>query len=231
MSRHGFDSKVETDRFPTRYTDRFPGGKRPDILTDPDPDPDTTQTAVDAASEPDPMRVAVSCAVIATPSRMLPTVGHRTWTPSPESEPVDGERGALVAPPSVAAYDSQIGQAAYKGGVSALTLPAALVRHIAGNPMLNGEVIRLDGAPHGTSLMDETRHGAHRCPNTSSLGNSGTAESEFAQPSTPGPASAAGHGPTWSLPGHLTTRAPWCAHRQSLRRCTDIFSPGIAHEA
>ncbi|WGR62575.1 SDR family NAD(P)-dependent oxidoreductase (plasmid) [Paracoccus ferrooxidans] len=112
-----------------------------------------------------------------------------------------GERGVMVNTASIAAYDGQIGQAAYaasKGGVAALTLPAArelarhgirvmtiapgifatpmmaglpqevqdslganvpfpprlgnpaeyaaLVRHIVENQMLNGEVIRLDGA-------------------------------------------------------------------------------------
>ncbi|MBI4755005.1 MAG: 3-hydroxyacyl-CoA dehydrogenase [Betaproteobacteria bacterium] len=112
-----------------------------------------------------------------------------------------GERGVIVATASVAAFDGQIGQAAYaasKGGVVAMTLPiarelarfgirvmtiapgifetpmlmgmppevqealgkmvpfpprlgrpaeyAALVRHIVENEMLNGEVIRLDGA-------------------------------------------------------------------------------------
>jgi NAD(P)-dependent dehydrogenase (short-subunit alcohol dehydrogenase family) len=113
----------------------------------------------------------------------------------------DGERGVIVNTASVAAFDGQIGQAAYaasKGGVAALTLPAArelaahgirvvtiapglfetpmmaglkpevqdslgrsvpfpsrlgrpaeyaaLVQHICENTMLNGEVIRLDGA-------------------------------------------------------------------------------------
>ena len=113
----------------------------------------------------------------------------------------DGERGVIVNTASIAAFDGQIGQAAYaasKGGVVALTLPvarelarfgirvvtiapgifetpmmagftqevqdalgksvpfpqrlghptefAALVRHICENTMLNGEVIRLDGA-------------------------------------------------------------------------------------
>jgi NAD(P)-dependent dehydrogenase (short-subunit alcohol dehydrogenase family) len=117
------------------------------------------------------------------------------------NEPVDGDRGVIVNTASVAAYDGQIGQAAYsasKGGVVGLTLPvardladrqirvvtiapgvfetpiltglsdeakqslgtqvphparlgrpeeyAALVQHIAENPMLNGETIRLDGA-------------------------------------------------------------------------------------
>jgi NAD(P)-dependent dehydrogenase (short-subunit alcohol dehydrogenase family) len=40
----------------------------------------------------------------------------------------DGERGAIVSTASVAAYEGQIGQAAYaasKGGIAALTLPAA----------------------------------------------------------------------------------------------------------
>lgn len=113
----------------------------------------------------------------------------------------DGERGVIVNTASVAAFDGQIGQAAYaasKGGVVGMTLPIArdlartgirvltiapgifetpmmagmtdevraslaaqvpfpsrlgrpaeyaqLARHIFENPMLNGEVIRLDGA-------------------------------------------------------------------------------------
>ena len=112
-----------------------------------------------------------------------------------------GERGVIVNTASVAAFDGQIGQAAYsasKGGIVGMTLPiarefarigvrvmpiapgtfdtpllaglpeparqslaqqvpfpsrlgrpaeyAALVRHICENEMLNGEVIRLDGA-------------------------------------------------------------------------------------
>ena len=117
-----------------------------------------------------------------------------------EPEPT-GERGVLISTASVAAYDGQIGQAAYsasKGGVVGMTLPIArdlarngirnmtiapgifgtpmmftmpaelqaalaasvpfpsrlgtpadyakLVHHIVTNDMLNGEVIRLDGA-------------------------------------------------------------------------------------
>jgi NAD(P)-dependent dehydrogenase (short-subunit alcohol dehydrogenase family) len=113
----------------------------------------------------------------------------------------DGERGVIVCTASVAAFDGQIGQAAYsasKGGIVGMTLPiarelgrygirvmsiapgifetpmmgqipaeakaalekmvpfpprlgrgaefASLVRQIIENPMLNGEVIRLDGA-------------------------------------------------------------------------------------
>lgn len=119
------------------------------------------------------------------------------------TQPVEGtdDRGVIVCTASVAAFDGQIGQAAYaasKGGIVALTLPlarefaqqnirvcsigpgifdtpmmaglpeaareslgkqtpfpprlgnpaeyAALARHIFENQMLNGEVIRLDGA-------------------------------------------------------------------------------------
>lgn len=113
----------------------------------------------------------------------------------------DGEKGVVINTASVAAFDGQIGQAAYsasKAGVVGMTLPiarefaeygirimtiapgifgtpmlrafpqniqdalgkmvpfpkrlgepsefAALVRHIVENPMLNGEVIRIDGA-------------------------------------------------------------------------------------
>ncbi len=113
----------------------------------------------------------------------------------------DGERGVIVSTASIAAFDGQIGQAAYaasKGGIAAMTLPIArelgqkgirvvavapgifntpmmetvsdrarqalenqtvfpkrmgnaeefaeLVRHIIENIMINGDVIRLDGA-------------------------------------------------------------------------------------
>ena len=113
----------------------------------------------------------------------------------------EGERGVIVNTASIAAFDGQVGQAAYaasKGGIASMTLPiarelarhgirvvsiapgifetpmmagmphevqealgksvpfpprlgrpaefAALVRHICENSMLNGEVIRLDGA-------------------------------------------------------------------------------------
>jgi len=120
---------------------------------------------------------------------------------APNERLATGERGVIVSTASVAAYDGQIGQAAYaasKGGVVGMTLPIArdlaglgirnmtiapgifgtpmvfgmpqevqdalgasvpfpsrlgtpqdyakLVRHIFENDMLNGEVIRLDGA-------------------------------------------------------------------------------------
>lgn len=119
-----------------------------------------------------------------------------------EREPnADGERGVVINTASVAAYEGQIGQAAYsssKGGIVGLTLPAArefarsgirvlaiapglfatpmllgmpqeiqdnlaatlpfpsrfgtpkeyakLVLHMVDNPILNGEVVRLDSA-------------------------------------------------------------------------------------
>ena len=118
-----------------------------------------------------------------------------------KSDPVGEERGVIINTASVAAFDGQIGQAAYsasKGGVVGMTLPiardladkgirvmtiapglfdtpllaglpepakqslgaqvphpsrlgkpaeyGALAVHIVENPMLNGEVIRLDGA-------------------------------------------------------------------------------------
>jgi len=118
-----------------------------------------------------------------------------------KTEPIGEERGVIVNTASVAAFDGQIGQAAYsasKGGVVGMTLPiardlaskairvvtiapglfdtpllaglpepareslgkqvphpsrlgnpdeyGALAVHIIENPMLNGEVIRLDGA-------------------------------------------------------------------------------------
>lgn len=181
------------------------------------------QAAVDAAGELGELRIAVTCAGIGTPGRV---VGKRGPLPLEDyrkvievnligtfnvlrlasaamaaQEPVDGDRGVVVMTASIAAYDGQIGQAAYassKGGVVGLTLPAArdladkgvrvvtiapgtfmtpmlaglpeeataalaagvphpsrlgdpsefaaLAGHIVSNGMLNGEVVRLDGA-------------------------------------------------------------------------------------
>jgi NAD(P)-dependent dehydrogenase (short-subunit alcohol dehydrogenase family) len=184
---------------------------------------DDVAAAVDAASELGPLRVVVNCAGLGTPGRV---VGKRGPLPLEQFtrvvtvnligtfnvirlsaarmldvEPADGERGVIVNTASIAAFDGQIGQAAYaasKGAVVGMTLPiardladkhirvvtvapgtfdtpmlaglpqeareslaaqiphpsrlgqpsefGALVRHIVENPMLNGEVIRLDGA-------------------------------------------------------------------------------------
>jgi NAD(P)-dependent dehydrogenase (short-subunit alcohol dehydrogenase family) len=171
------------------------------------------------------LRVVVSCAGIGTPGRVVDKKGEPLDLGSfrrvievnligtfnvlrlaaarmQGNEPnAAGERGVVVNTASIAAYEGQIGQAAYaasKGGVVGLTLPvardlaasgirvctiapglfgtpmlmglpeparealaasipfpprlgepseyAALACHIAENPMLNGEVIRLDGA-------------------------------------------------------------------------------------
>jgi len=184
---------------------------------------ESVAAAVAAAAELGQLRVAVNCAGIGPTAR---TVGKNGPFPLDlfqkvvevnligtfnvirlaaaaigQAEPVDGERGVIVNTASVAAFDGQIGQAAYaasKGGIVALTLPVArdlassqirvvtiapglfatpllaglpaeaqdslgkqvphpsrlgepaeyahLVTSIVGNPMLNGETIRLDGA-------------------------------------------------------------------------------------
>ena len=182
------------------------------------------RAAVDAAIALGPLRGLVNCAGISAAAK---TVGREGAHPlalfsrivgvnlvgsfnmirlaaeaMAGNEPqASGERGVIVSTASVAAYDGQIGQAAYaasKGGVAAMTLPIArdlarhgirnmciapglfatpmmaampqavqdslaasvpfpsrlgtpadfarLVRHIIHNEMLNGEVIRLDGA-------------------------------------------------------------------------------------
>lgn len=129
---------------------------------------------------------------------MIRLAAERMTAGTPNAE---GERGVIVSTASIAAFDGQIGQAAYaasKGGIVSLTLPiarelarsgirvvtiapgifetpmmaalpkeaqdslgkmvpfpprlgrpaefASLVAEIVRNPMLNGEVIRLDGA-------------------------------------------------------------------------------------
>jgi NAD(P)-dependent dehydrogenase (short-subunit alcohol dehydrogenase family) len=186
-------------------------------------DEDQVQAAVDAAAGLGTLRVAVNCAGVATPGRVigkrgvLPLEAFRTVidinligtfnvlrlaaAEMINNAPVDGDRGVVVMTASVAAFDGQIGQAAYaasKGGIAALTLSAArdladkairvmtiapgvmetpmmaglpgetrttlealvphparlgrpteyaqLVDAIIANPLLNGEIIRLDGA-------------------------------------------------------------------------------------
>ncbi len=186
-------------------------------------DTDTVSAALDVADGLGALRVAVNCAGTANAIRVLGRGGvfpledfTRVVTINligtfnvirlaaeriVRHDPVDGERGVIVNTASVAAFDGQIGQAAYaasKGGVVGMTLPiardladklirvvtvapglfdtpllaglpedarvslggqvphpsrlgdpaeyAALVAHIVDNPMLNGEVIRLDGA-------------------------------------------------------------------------------------
>ena len=183
------------------------------------------QAAVDvAANELGGLHVLVNCAGVGWPGRVLTREGKATDIERFEAvirinligtfnvirlaaqqmasqEPDGEERGVIVNTASIAAFDGQIGQAAYassKGGVAGLTLPvardlasklircatiapgifdtpmlaglpdearaklaehvphphrlgnpaeyAALVLHIVENPMINGEVIRLDAA-------------------------------------------------------------------------------------
>jgi len=171
-----------------------------------------------------PARIAVNCAGVGTPGRIIGRDGPLSLDAfrrvievnligsfnllrvaaaemSTLDPLADGERGIIVSTASVAAYEGQIGQAAYsasKGGIVSMTLPAArelarygvrvaaiapgvfetpmvqglppnvqqslaasvpfpnrlgrpaeyaaLVLHLCRNPMINGEVIRLDGA-------------------------------------------------------------------------------------
>ena len=186
-------------------------------------DEDQVQAAVAAATQLGTLRVVVNCAGVATPGRVISKRGvlplktfqtvidinlvgsfnvlRLAAATMIDNEPLDGDRGLLIMTASVAAFDGQIGQAAYaasKGGVASLTLTAArdladkairvmtiapgvmetpmmaglpgetksiletLVPHpkrlgrpeeyamlvcaIIENPLLNGEVIRLDGA-------------------------------------------------------------------------------------
>ncbi len=187
-------------------------------------DEESVQAAVDAALDLGGLYGAINCAGVAAAEKVLGKDGPHSLASftkvvqvnlvgtfnvvrlaaaaMQENEPAaEGERGVIVNTASVAAYDGQIGQAAYaasKGGVVSLTLPvareladsgirvvaiapgifetpmmaslpekareslskqtpfpvrlgrpeeyAALVQHIIENEMLNGEVIRLDGA-------------------------------------------------------------------------------------
>ncbi|MBU8812419.1 3-hydroxyacyl-CoA dehydrogenase [Mycolicibacterium goodii] len=179
--------------------------------------------ALDVAESMGPVRINVNCAGIGNAIKTLskngpfPLDGFRKVVEVnligtfnvirlsaeriAKTEPIAGERGVIINTASVAAFDGQIGQAAYsasKGGVVGMTLPiardlsrelirvvtiapglfktpllgslpeeaqkslgqqvphparlgdpdeyGALAQHIVENPMLNGEVIRLDGA-------------------------------------------------------------------------------------
>ncbi|HYY45103.1 MAG TPA: 3-hydroxyacyl-CoA dehydrogenase [Actinomycetota bacterium] len=183
------------------------------------------QAAVDlAAAEFGGLHIVVNCAGVGFPGRVLTRDGspidlerfefivrvnligsfnviRLAAAQMAKQEAIGEERGVIINTASIAAFDGQIGQAAYaasKGGIVGLTLPvardlagklircasiapgtfdtpmlaglpdetrqklaeviphprrlgrpeeyAALVSHIVENPMLNGEVIRLDGA-------------------------------------------------------------------------------------
>jgi NAD(P)-dependent dehydrogenase (short-subunit alcohol dehydrogenase family) len=107
-------------------------------------------TALDAADRLGPLRVVVSCAGIGTPGKVLGRDGVLPLTAfervvrvnlvgtfnvirlaaerMARTEPSGEERGVIVCTASVAAFDGQIGQAAYsasKAGVAGMTLPIA----------------------------------------------------------------------------------------------------------
>ncbi|TDK84924.1 3-hydroxyacyl-CoA dehydrogenase [Mycobacterium paragordonae] len=186
-------------------------------------DEDGVAKALDLAESLGPVRINVNCAGIGNAIKTLskdgpfPLKGFKKVVEVnligtfnvlrlaaeriAKTEPVGEERGVIINTASVAAFDGQIGQAAYsasKGGVVGMTLPiardlsrelirvvtiapglfktpllgslpeeaqkslgkqvphparlgdpdeyGALAVHILENPMLNGEVIRLDGA-------------------------------------------------------------------------------------
>lgn len=119
--------------------------------------PDEVAAAVDFAAGLGDLRVAVNCAGVATPGKVLGRGGALALEEFERvvrinlvgtfnvirlaaekiaaTEPIDGERGVIIDTASVAAFDGQIGQPAYaasKGGVAALTLPVAreLARHL-----------------------------------------------------------------------------------------------------
>ena len=114
------------------------------------------QRAIAVAAELGPLRIVVNCAGIATAGRVVARSGPLPLADFERGirvnligtfnvlrlaaaqmaglDEVDGERGVIVNTSSVAAFDGQIGQAAYsasKGAISAMTLPIA--RELAGS--------------------------------------------------------------------------------------------------
>src|SRR3954447_879349 len=114
-------------------------------------DPEQVRAAVARAAEPGPLRTVVNCAGIGPSARILGKKGlhdlelyatvvrvnligtFNVLAVSAEqiagTDPDEqGQRGVIVNTASIAAYDGQVGQAAYsssKGGIVGLTLPAA----------------------------------------------------------------------------------------------------------
>ncbi|HSK23316.1 MAG TPA: 3-hydroxyacyl-CoA dehydrogenase [Egicoccus sp.] len=113
-------------------------------------DPDAVGEAIAQAGELGEVRVAVNCAGVGWASRVLGKQGPHDLElfrkvvevnlvgtfnvlrlaaqAMADNEPVDGDRGVIVNTASIAAFDGQIGQAAYsasKGGVVGMTLPIA----------------------------------------------------------------------------------------------------------
>ncbi len=159
-------------------------------------DPDAVSAAVDLAAGLGPLRVVVSCAGIGPPARVVGKDG----SPMPLAafskvvevnlvgtfnvirvaaaamaalDPVDEERGVLVNTASVAAFEGQIGQAAYaasKGGIVGMTLPIA--RELAGRQIRVVTIAPgLFETPLLASLPDEAKQSLGRqVPHPSRLG-------------------------------------------------------------
>ncbi len=115
-------------------------------------DADQAAAAVSAAASDFPLRIAVNCAGVADAARAIArngkphdharfvrvvninligtfnTMVHAAAAMAGNEALADNERGVIVNAASIAAFDGQVGQLAYaasKGGVVAMTLPAA----------------------------------------------------------------------------------------------------------
>lgn len=113
-------------------------------------DEEQVAVAVARAGEQGPLRVAVNCAGIGDPAKVLGRSGpldlerfrrvveinligtfnvtRLAAAAIAGTDPVDGERGVVVCTASVAAFDGQVGQASYaasKAGIVGMTLPLA----------------------------------------------------------------------------------------------------------
>ena len=122
-------------------------------------DAEQVAEGVAAAAEDGPLRVGVNCAGTGTAVRTIAKDGtphirsewdrvvginlvgtficmsHKASQISKTEPLADGQRGVIINTASVAAFDGQIGQLAYsasKGGVVAMTLPAARDLSVAG---------------------------------------------------------------------------------------------------
>ncbi len=113
-------------------------------------DEEQVRAAIATAAELGVLRIVVNCAGIGTPGRVVGRKGpldlesfrnvvdinlvgtfnvlRLAAAAMLGNDPLDGDRGIIVMTASIAAYDGQIGQAAYaasKGGIVSLTLSAA----------------------------------------------------------------------------------------------------------
>jgi NAD(P)-dependent dehydrogenase (short-subunit alcohol dehydrogenase family) len=113
-------------------------------------DEDAVRAALDRAQELGDLRIAVNCAGVAPPGRVVGRSGplpldtfrrvvdvnlvgtfnvlRLAAERMAANEPVDGERGVIVCTASIAAYEGQVGQVAYaasKAGVAGMTICAA----------------------------------------------------------------------------------------------------------